>query len=224
MMEQTTTGIEPVIFPTGNTHQEQCLLDELQRLAPYSAKIYVGAITCLKAEGNPDRLSLAAHGFRELMRKFPNEISVPMLEHRQRLGDHVSSLRAKWSSTRQKTTSLNNSTWQGTIDKNLKTFLCLVDAFFNWYDNNHPRRKEETATFLARIDKNEHKLPELIEDMNAAIWQHIHNYFVAVAHHDSEADIHQMLKWKHALEDLLLHRLHPRTFADQDRIDRLLEV
>ena len=39
--------------------------------------MYLGALMVFDQGGNPDRLALAAHSFRELMEKLPRYIDVP---------------------------------------------------------------------------------------------------------------------------------------------------
>ncbi len=53
-------------------------------LARKSAELvtfYVGALSAVAYEANPDRLAQAAHGMRELMEKFPKyvDVAIPVL-------------------------------------------------------------------------------------------------------------------------------------------------
>ena len=45
---------------------------------------YVGALSALAYEANPDRLSHAAHGIRELIEKFPQYVDVAVPAHKER--------------------------------------------------------------------------------------------------------------------------------------------
>ena len=45
------------------------LAEELKKKAPQLEIIYLGALKVLADQGNPDRLALAAHNFRELFEK-----------------------------------------------------------------------------------------------------------------------------------------------------------
>ena len=92
--EEPGPGIVPP--PSLSTQQSafQHMLKELSngRLANW----YLGAITVLNQESNPDRFAQAAQSIREILEKLPEEMELPIPKSPSSLGDRVKSLGAQW--------------------------------------------------------------------------------------------------------------------------------
>src|SRR5713101_6001030 len=69
---------------------------------PKLGQIYEGALRALADSSNPDSLSLAAHGFRELMEKFARLIAVPLRAHGENLTSKVRALKKPYGRMKRK--------------------------------------------------------------------------------------------------------------------------
>ena len=54
-------------------------------------------------------------------------------------------------------------------------------------------------------------------------WERIRDFFVAVCHHNKQAEEGEFGQYLDELERFLLDRVRPRTFDDFSAIDRLIE-
>jgi hypothetical protein len=186
-----------------------------QSLATY----YEGALAVLAHTINPDRLSLAAHGIREIMDKLPRFIDLPVEASHTTLGTKANNLREEWERLRKRTRCLQDGEWVGEIDGAMSRFMQRVDDFFGWMVDQRPRKTEETARVLRELDPLD--LPDPIVEQSALSYLAIRDYFVEVAHHrhSPEDEFHKRIA---AFEIFLLERLVPRTYEDFDAIDQLL--
>ena len=203
--------------------QQFALYNALLRKNEVLAQIYYGAIKVLTDIDNPDRFALAAHDMRELMEKLPNYIDVEIKAHNENLGDKIQPLKEQWRSTCSKTNCFDGLTWSGEIDRPLASLLREFGSFFQWQDENLPKRNEEITAALRKLDISVCKLPISLEEQNVKTWKQLRKYFIGISHHgkhptkddfDSKLDI---------FEGFLLDRLYPRTFTDLDEIDDIIQ-
>lgn len=195
------------------------LLEKDQMLA----NMYVGTLTVLKHNENPDHLALAAHGVRELMEKLPLFVNVPIKAQSKALKSEVRNLEKTWLTTRNKSQSYNNQTWEGEIDAPLHKLLKKLHLFFEWFDDDYPSRKAEFAETLRGLEISGRTLPTPLEELNIKAWFEIRDFFQSVSHHQNptttDDEFCQMLE---ALERFLIDRLHPQTFTDFNKIDEII--
>jgi hypothetical protein len=187
------------------------------------AQIYYGAIKVLTDVDNPDRFALAAHDIRELMEKIPNYIDVETKAHNEKLGDKVLLLKEHWHKTCSKTTCVIDGAWNREIDESLASQLQEFESFFKWHDENLPKRNEEIATALRKLDISGCKLPISLEEQNVKIWKQLRKYFLGIAHHGKHPDEDDFDSKLNTFEGFLLDRLYPRTFTDLDEIDQVIQ-
>jgi hypothetical protein len=181
------------------------------------ADMYVGARTVLGHLSNPDRLSLAAHGLRELMEKLPRHLDVPVEVSK---GPGLNSLSRdlvdawrKWGPRSSKDDgSLRNP---AKVFAALETFCVAVEA-------DLPTRKEQAAAALRGLDLHPVKLPPSIESLHVSQWRDLEGFFQGVSHHTHVSTPDEFAQYLGALERFLLDRLRPRTFDDLAAIDALL--
>mgnify|MGYP001558515587 CR=1 FL=1 len=202
--------------------RQLALYTELAREDKRLADIYRGSIVVLGDETNPDRLALSAHGLRELMEKIARyrDVEVKSREGGS-LTDQANRLEDQWKGATN-SGNFSNGEWKGDIDSPLRTFLGHVAIFFQWKRTNRPRRREAAAEVLRRMEKSGTSLPPRLREMNAKTWLEMRDYFENISHHNDRSHPDEFGEWMGALENFILERLQPRTFEDDDAIDRLL--
>ena len=152
-----------------------------QSLATY----YEGALSVLAHTINPDRLSLAAHGIREIMDKLARFIDLPVEASHTTLGTKANNLRHNWERLRKRTHCLQDGQWVGEIDPAMSRFMQRVDDFFGWMIEQRPRKTEATAKVLRELDPLD--LPDPIVNQSAKSYLAMRGYFLDVAHHRDSA-------------------------------------
>ena len=65
-------------------------------------------------------------------------------------------------------------------------------------------------------------MPQPLVEKRTTEWKDLLRYFNSLTHHNHEPALAQFLEKLGALETFLLEHLAPRTFEDQDEIDRLI--
>jgi hypothetical protein len=203
--------------------QQLALHEALEERAADLARMYVGALIVLSNPDNPDQLPQAAHSLRELMEKIPRYIAVETRASRESLRVKVRELEDRWNNTVENSACYDEGNWNGSIDRHLRRLLQRLQQFFDWFDQHHPRRRTETATVLRQLDGSGRTLPARLEDLEVEGWLAIRDYFQAVAHHGRQPPEEDFRAWMDALERFLLDRLRPRTFADFDAIDDIIQ-
>lgn len=211
--------VKPLIL----REQQLDLFNALLSKNKYLARMYYGAIKVLNDMDNLDRFALAAHDLRELMEKLPNYIDVETKAHNETLGGKVLSLKEHWHKTRSKTTCVIDGTWKGEIDESLAFQLLEFESFFKWHDENLPKRTEEIATALRKLDISRCKLPISLEEQNVKTWGLLREYFLRIAHHRKNPTKDDFDSKLDTFEGFLLDRLSPRTFKDLDEIDQIIQ-
>jgi hypothetical protein len=185
--------------------------------------MYFGALVALSHTENPDHLAQSAHSIRELMEKIPAFLDVQTRAHQESLSSKVRELEDSWQTAIQRSASYDDGNWNGEIDQPLSQLLEKLQQFFNWLGEHRPRRRAEVAATLHRLDGSDHTLPKPLEELEVERWMRIRDFFQAVSHHRKQATRDEFEGWLDALEMFLLDRLEPRTFADFDTIDEIIE-
>ncbi len=187
-------------------------------------RFYVGALSAVAYGANPDRLAQAAHGFRELMEKFPKYVDVAIPAHSEKLGVKVNELEGKWNKAKVKSKCRRpEGGWEGEIDKPARELLEATDALFGWKKDHMPRRQAEIAQTLVRLDPAGRPLPAPLQKLNVNLWADMRDFFQKVAHHGYVCTVEEFSQWAEALELFLIERLQPRTFDDFTAIDAILD-
>lgn len=184
---------------------------------------YLGALVALADPRNPDRLAQAAHSMREMMDMLPEAVEVRVEALRETLSNEAGKLEKAWQGA-QKSVCLQGDRWEGEIDGPLKKFLLKAVAFYTWKEQHQPRRQVEFGRVLVELDVSGRPPPKVLQELNVKAWIKMHDYFVTVAHHGDKIDLGEFDGWVDALERTILNLLSPRTFADFDTIDAILEA
>jgi hypothetical protein len=196
--------------------QQRAVLAVLTTRNERLGAMYLGALFVRRQHDNPDRISLAAHGMREVMEKLYVYIDVPVPAK-------PPSMRAKVQVLRQEWVRISGETEQATeINGELRRFLAKTREFFEWFDHDHPTRLQRIVAILRVLGASGGSLPSFIEDQRAREWKARHEFFDRVAHHgdcsEEEFDVSADV-----VERLLLDYLRPRTFDDFATIDAIIE-
>jgi len=205
------------------SHQPRLLYQELARRSPELARIYLGALMVFSS-ANPDRLALAAHGFRELIEKVPRRLGGVQTGH-ESMTEQARKLQESWRQTCG-TSKCHQDSWKGEIDEPLRNLLTTLGRFVDWLDQSRLPRMERYARTLQMLDDSPIYLPGSLRDKPIEEWQALDGHFTTISHHNNKLPIteEEFLSQVDALERFLLSRLRPQTSADFDRIDVLVSM
>ena len=202
--------------------KQYILICELEKIDPILSIMYRGCVVGIKCFDNPDRLPQCAHSVRELMEKLPEYFNAPVKSDGN-LNDKVQDILHAYNSAEKKTSCFSiNQGWFGEIDVFLTEFLFKLRTFFNWFEENRPRRKVKLARLLSKMEKAPSNLPEPLFKKNVKKWDDWWNFFQSVAHHRILPEEQQFLQNLNSLEGFILDRLLPETFDDFAEIDCLI--
>jgi len=202
------------------TDRQSFVHRSLEDLNPELSKLYESALRVLQDGSNPRRHALAAHALRELMRRVPKSLNLPTLADAGRLGDRVSALELIWKATKGSTCRKGDS-WAGEIDRPLSKLLHELEAFFEWWRESMPNRRELAGKFFRGTDPAGLNLPPVLQERRAARWLELNGYFVATAH-GGRWDDRKFTSALCELEQVLLECLYRRPSEDFSAIDALL--
>jgi hypothetical protein len=221
-------GPETVGFPSASagpqlTSRQRALLAALSEVDSRLADMFLGALAVLEQRSNGERFAQAAHTLRELINRLPASLGLATPAMNQRLGDRLGRPEQAWSTARAQSTCRNGNSWSGTIDPPLARALVAIDDFFEWKSKHRPRRRTEMAQTIRRLDASGRQLPERIESIVVEQWGATREYFIGVCHHSIEPDERDFFGYLDVFEEFIIDRLRPRTFADFDAVDAIIE-
>lgn len=182
--------------------------------------IYAGACKVMRDAANPDRLALAAHGFRELMEKVFEDLQIQTPAQHRDLKDQVRKLKERWDRVGFK--SVSTSGENVLRDEHVRLFFVQCEEFFEWFDKQTPVMRVEVGNGLVALDGMKQKLPPSLHDRKVDFWMDMRSYFNKMLHHRAEGSMAEFLERVKALESFLLDGFCPVTGADCDEIDSLL--
>lgn len=213
----------------GLSRTQEELRDALARVDPRLGSIYAGGLRVLEDDSNPDRLAQSAHSMRELMEKIEEWFArktegnggrkrpAPL---KAEIGQvEVLFLRRK----RQTGCYSDESGWTGEIDHHLRKVLDRLDGFFEWFAEEYPRRRALFEQMLIGLDPSGLVFPPPLVDNSWRQWRKIRDYFVNVSHHRRDTSLDTLREQTERLENFLADRLLPRTSAELDVIDAIIE-
>ena len=199
----------------GLSRKQEALRDALARVDPRLGRIYAGGLRVLEDDSNPDRLAQSAHSMRELMEKIEQE-RLPPVEWGQ--------IREQFLRGRARSCCHSDqSGWAGEIDPHLRILLDRLDGFFQDLAEVRPQRRELFESMLVRLDRSGLALPAPLVGRAWKRWKEIRGFFVGVSHHSRETDLDTLLDKIADLEVFLSDQLLPRTSAELDAIDAIIE-
>jgi hypothetical protein len=180
---------------------------------------YRGAIAALDASSqlNPDRLTQAANGLREILEKLPRALNteVPRAD-RNILQQARSSMVAAVVSAKND----YQSGWNGEITPNLASALREVDQYIAL--RKSPTRAETTFEGLAKLDPMIAALPDEARQRKLRRYKDVSKRLENFTHHRCPPDDREFEACLVAAEDLLLDLVAPITADDQGEISALI--
>lgn len=202
------------------TGRQQLVHSSLAQKSQEMADLYESALRVYRDDGNPARLILAAHSIREMTGGLPKVLDLPVLAEQGRLVDQVNALEPIWNGA-AKSNCHQKGVWAGEIDGGLQKLLQNLHAFFQWWKESRPKRRDVAATLFRQTDPSGLHLPETLEKKRVDRWLKLHNYFVGVAHRSSTTP-EEFTAAVEELEQILLDILYRRPSDDLSAIDAIL--
>ncbi|WP_433210983.1 hypothetical protein ACQP00_49615 [Dactylosporangium sp. CS-047395] len=216
---------EPTQQPVGLrlAGQQRALHEALGALAAELGAMYLGALMVLQQPANTQRFAQAAHVLREMINRVPKSLGYANKAMQERMGDRLGPAEQSWDIAVAKSGTFNNGAWSGEIDQHLRKALTALYEFFTWKKGHQPKRRDEMTATLRKLDASGRRLPDKLESLAVDEWSITRDYFISICHYQKPADEQEFLAYLDALERFLLDRLRPRTFADFDAVDAILE-
>jgi len=139
VQEEAATGAEPQVpQQIALSALEQEVFAALSERNTKLADMYLGGLAVFQQAGNPDRVALSAHDFRELMEKAPQYLDLSITsKSRPSLNQTVIDYANKWDGCKRKSQNHCDGKWQGEIDGHLGQFLQHTETFVRFYKDTH---------------------------------------------------------------------------------------
>lgn len=193
---------------------QKALFDALNSINSTLGDFYMGALRVLFDPENPDRVRLAAHGIREMLKNLPKFIDVPQIAEGPRLGDSRNDFKENFNKIKK-----NNPP-----EETLRRIIEICEKFIEDSESLMPKRKENFKTLLNNLEHGPNPLPEPIENLRWLEWREYLDFFNTVAHEtEKKTSLEKFTEHLIGIETFLLDRLKPRTFEEIDNIDTLIK-
>jgi len=216
-------GVPPAPVGLQLSGQQRALLEALREIDQRLGEMYLGALAVLQQPFNGERFTQSAHTLRELINHLPGSLGLSTDALNDRLGDRIQRSERAWDNAIQRSACFDGKTWTGIIDQPLARALAAINDFFNWKKNHRPRRNEELTQTVRRLDASGKRLPTELEVLVVTQWDRTRDYFIGVCHYRIPVNEADFFAYLDALERFIIDRLRPRTFADFDAVDAILE-
>ena len=204
------------------TNEQSSLLSVLHGRSERIAQMYLGAVIAVNDRQDPERWCKAAHQVRELMVNMAQIADVEIRALKESLGQKVAELENDFDSM-VKNSKLKPPKWEHPMDAPMQHWLNKSTEFFDWRKNHHPRRRAEFRQVLRALDGPGRLLPAEIEEENLDSWIDTKSYFDKLAHHGADAVEEEFSKRMAYVEGVLHNKLNPKTFANFDALDGIIE-
>jgi len=203
-------GDEPLLGLSGRARDLLRILDDKGA----AASLYIGALRVLADGANPAGVRQAAYALRELIDELEKAAGLE-LKGRQ-LGERVRQLCDEWRRTPRMA--------DGAISSGAPGIATSLDEFFDWYEAELPTRRGRAHMTLRGLDPAQRDPPPVVRDARAKSLMRFRDDFNNILHgHYSPSAAEFRTQHIDSFETFLLDWFRPRTFADFDAIDKLLE-
>lgn len=202
-------------------HQEE-LHRALTERDSLVAKIYMGALNVMGQLENPDRLALCAHNIREVMDRLARTSDTPITKKGPDTNSLIQPIGDAWEKLVQGNCWPGNPPWDGKINPALKSFLLQCETHIPKIKESRKKARDQASDIIESHNFHELSLPNEILESRSTEWMTYRKVFVRAAHHDPIEE-EQLRHWLTLFEEFLLNLIRPRTFADQKRIQNLIE-
>ena|ERR1043166_4209361 len=210
--------------PPSLSGRQRILVDALERKsqnATIAIGMYLEAMRALRRMDSLEAHHVAAYELREFMNSLPRVLDLPVVQFDQ-IMNRIRTFIDRWGTATKASACLKDGKWDGQIDDQLRRALTSTREFVEWVEHQVPTRRIETSAVLRKLFPSERPMPTALLDIRVNEWSDLLRYFNNVAHHDSRPDVVEFDRRVQSLEEFLLDLLAPRTFEDQDEIDRLI--
>jgi hypothetical protein len=222
-LDDQPAGLAPAPVGLELTGQQRTLLEALREIDQRLGEMYLGALAVLQQPFNSERFAQAAHTLRIMIDRLPTSLGLATEARGERLGDRLQKPERAWKNVLENSSCFDGKGWSGAIDDPLARALAVLQEFFAWKEEHRPRRLDELTHILRRLDASGRRLPEKLEVLVVDQLQVTRDYFVDVCHHRISVEEAEYFAYLDAFERFILDRLRPRTFADFDAVDVILE-
>jgi hypothetical protein len=219
---------QPTAFPPAPAGlplngQQRALLEVLGEMDQRLGEMYLGALAVLQQPFNGERVSQASHTLRIMIDRLPVSLELKVEALDDRMGDRLQQPERAWQTALKNSSCFDGENWSGSIDSPLARALTVIQEFFVWKKESRPRRREELTQILRRLDTSGKRLPATLERLAVEELTVIRGYFIDICHHRINVDEAEFFAYLDAFERFVIDRQHPRTFADFDVIDAIIE-
>lgn len=213
--EEPGPSVGPLPSLSAQQRAFQHRLNELSngRLADW----YLGAITVLTQESNPERFAQAAHSMREILEKLPEEIELPISKNPSSLSDRVKSLNAQWKRVKRQPEYITPD------NQRLTRFFGILSDFFADFEDTFSTSREVAKIIQDELDPLGARMPSVLSEERSKDWVALRNYFVDVCHHRFLPDQSEFLAKFAAVEAFLLDLASPKSVDNQAQILELIQ-
>lgn len=204
--------------------QRRVLVEALTRKSGKSGRaigMYLEALGAMARNDVPEHLHVAAYELREFMNALPRALDLPAVKYEQ-VNGKIQAFVLDWTQRSTKTRCFKNGKWEGPIDNDLRGLLESTMGLVSWIETHVPSRRVEAEAVLQKLAPTEEPIPSALMKLRTDEWSELLGYFNKYTHHDSDPDSVEFNRRVVRLEGFLLEHLEPRTFEDQDDIDRLV--
>lgn len=174
------------------------------------------------AKGNQESLHVAGYEMREFMNALPRALDLPIVP-REQMNDRIQAIVSEYKEKTRNSACFSDGEWDGSLDKQVERLVRSLMKFVKWLEQHVPSRRVESMSVLQRLAPTEHPYPLALMNVRADEWKELLRFFNGCAHHDGDPDPTEFGQRVESLERFLLDHLEPRTFEDQDEIDRLIK-
>lgn len=217
------TGFPPAPVGLQLSGQQRALVEAFREIDQRIGEMYLGALAVLQQPFNGERFAQSAHTLREMINRLPASLGLSTDALTDRMGDRLQRPEQAWANALKRSACFDGTSWSGGIDQPLTRALAAIQEFFTWKKEHRPRRHDELTETVRRLDASGRRLPKNLEGLIVAQWDLTRDYFISVCHYRIRADEDEFFAYLDALERFIIERLRPRTFADFDAVDAILE-
>lgn len=212
-MTGAAPGEEPARQAIGLSGRSRELLDILVDFKGNAGVLYEGALRVATDGGNPVGIRLAAHALREVMDDLEREAG--FTRKGPTLKERVGQLHEEWK--------VAERSFEVASDGSGRGFVHTLNEFFAAYEADYPDRRDQASATIGKLDPAGREAPPAVRNARASAWMRFRRYFNNVLHGSTgpaDAEFRSQLE---SFEAFLLDWFEPRTFADFEAIDDLLQ-
>jgi hypothetical protein len=198
--------------------RQRFVLGKLQTTDPRLHDWYLGALLALNDEANPDRVSLAGHGLREVSAELMKLGGVQ--ESKFNLGNEITELLDPWAKVQEDAAACPGVCAKH-VSGRFRKFLDRLTRVLTDQAQFHPKRQEQIRLAIKRHGVNS-RIASGSEAENAQKrWRTIHDFFNHCGHH-RVLDLNELKANLEAFELLLTDFWLPSPSGDLSAIDEIL--